>query len=346
MRILMEMTHPKDVNTLKNVIWSLEENHEVRIAARNKEEVFAKLDDYGFDYEAGAHFKGFVSKILGIPWVELWELKVARKFMPDILFGPSSMYFAHVSKLIRKPYVCFSDVERDFTYPLMMPFTDVILVPSGFYKDLGEKMMRFDSYLELAYLHPKYFKPDKRIFDHLDLDGEEYILLRISSLDAHHDVASKGFNFRSGEELMNFIKELEVYGRVFITSEKPLSKRFESYLLKIPVNMLHDCIAYSSLYIGDGVSMAAEAAVLGVPSVYVTNNRLWGFVEDLAKCYELISIHKNRASALNKATELLEDDRTFSRWRKKRKQMLREKIDTTEFLINFLEDFYYKKARD
>jgi predicted glycosyltransferase len=341
MRILMEINHPKDVNTFKNIIWNLEKKgHVVKIAARNKENIFAKLDDYGFKYEQGKHYKGLFFKAIGTPKIVLWLYTIAKKFNPDIFIGPSSMYSAYASKLSRKTYICFSDVEKDFTFRLMMPFTDAVLLPSCFERNLGRKEVRFNSYIELAYLHPNNYKPNPSVLKELNLtEYDRCILMRISSLNAFHDKGAKGMNFNSREEIREFIQKLEQYGHVFLTSEIELSDEFDKYELKIPVNDLQSCIYYSTMYIGDGASMAAEAAVLGVPSIYVTNTRRWGFINDLEKTYELLYTFSNREKALEKAVELLEDEKLREKWQKKREKMLSEKIDAAKFITEFIEKY-------
>ena len=347
MRILVDMVHPKDVNTLKNIIWTLEEKgHAVKIAARNKENVFAKLDDYGFKYEPGKHYKGLLYKAIGVPKIDLWLYRIAKKFNPDVFFGPSAIYAAHVSKLLRKPYIAFSDTEREFTYPLMLPFTDVILVPSCFKRNLGSKEVRFNSYIELAYLHPNNFKPDSSILKVLNLSKKDkYILLRISSLDAYHDIGAKGLNFKSSSEILKFIKKLENYGRIFLMSEVKLDKKLEEYVLRIPINELHSCISFATMYIGDGASMAAEAAILGVPSIYVSNlKRRWGYINELEKKYGLLYTFSDREKALEKASKLLKDNTIENKWQKKRERLLSEKIDTTKYMVEFIENYTYKKS--
>jgi predicted glycosyltransferase len=343
MKILVDMVHPKDVNTSKNIIWNLEEKgHTVKIAARDKENTFAKLDDYGFEYEPGKHYKGgLLHKAIGVPKIELWLYRIAKKFNPDVFFGPSGIYTAYVSKLLRKPYITYSDTERDFTFPLMLPFTDVILVPSCFNRNLGSKEVRFNSYIELAYLHPNNFKPDSSIFEKLNLNKKDkYILLRISALDAYHDIGAKGLNFKSSSEILKFIKKLESYGHIFLMSEVKLDKKLEEYMLRIPINDLHSCISFATMYIGDGASMAAEAAILGVPSIYVSNiKRRWGYINELENKYGLLYTFSDRGKALGKASKLLEDKNLENKWQKKREYVLSEKIDTAKYMIEFIEKF-------
>lgn len=356
MKILVDVGHPKQVNMLKNIIWNLEKKgHVVKITAADKENILQKLDAYGFSYESRKHYKGLVNKAIGMLRTDFWLYGIAKQFQPDIFLSYTSPYQAHVSKLLRKPYIAFTDVEGDSAArALMLSFTDVVLVPSCFSRDLGSKEVRFNSYFELAYLHPDYFTPNPAVLEELNLsinDNDKYILMKISSLDASHDIGAKGLNFRSTKEILEFIKKLETYGRVFLESEISLSSELDRYMLRIPINDFHDCISFAAMYIGDGASMAAEAAVLGVPSIYVTNTRRWGFANDLEKRYGLVHTFTNREQALEKALELLEDDDLKNKWRKRREKVLNEKVDVvkfmTEFIENYPESFHeYKKARD
>jgi predicted glycosyltransferase len=341
MKILANMGHPKDVNILKNIIWNLEEKgHMVKIFASNKENVFQKLDAYDFSYNYGKHYNGLIKKTFSIFENDFLLYKISKEFRPDIFIGSGSVSMAHVSKLLRKPYIAFIDVEgAKLAITLLRPFTDVILTPSCFYNNLGKKQVRFNSYFEFAYLHPNNFKPNPSVLKGLNLtDDDKYILMRISSLNAFHDIGAKGMNFNSSEELREFIQKLESYGHVFLTSEIKLSDEIDKYELKISINDLQSCISFATMYIGDGASMAAEAAILGVPSIYITNNtRRWGFIKDLEKNYGLLYTFSNREQALEKAIELLDDPNLKEKWQKKREKMLSEKIDAAKFITEFIE---------
>lgn len=342
MKILVNMGHPKDVNILKNIIWGLEEKgHVVKIFANDKESIFQKLDAYGFSYDCGKHYDGLMKKAFSIFENDFLLYRISKEFKADIFMGSGSVSMAHVSKLLRKPYIAFIDVEgAKLAIVLLRPFTDVILTPSCFETNLGKKQVRFNSYFEFAYLHPNNFRPNPAVLNELNLkDNDRYILMRISSLRAFHDIGARGLNFQSSSELREFIQKLEDYGHVFLTSEIELNDEFDKYQLKIPINELQNCIYYSTMYIGDGASMAAEAAVLGVPSIYVTNTRRWGFVNDLEKSYGLLYTFSNREQALEKAVELLDDSNLKNGWEKKRERLLKEKIDTTKFIVDFVEEY-------
>jgi len=345
MRIMVDVGHPKEVNIFRNVITHLErKGHIVKIVARDKENTAEVLDAYGLKYKLGKSYKGLANKALGIIKNDLLLFKISKKFKPDIFVG--SMYLAHVSKLSRRPHIGVADTEiASLAIRLMLPFTDVILTPSCFSIDLGQKQERFDSYYELAYLHPNYFSPNPSVLEELNVSkNDRYILLRVSSLGAHHDIGVKGFDFKSRKEMHEFIKKIENYGPVFLTSEIKLDRELEKHRVNVPMVDFHSFVYYATMYIGDGASMASEAAILGVPSIYVSTTRR-GYLDELEKKYGLAYTFKNREQALEKAVELLEDEDVKNKWQRKREKMLSEKIDTTKFMVTYIENYVAGQRR-
>ena len=300
MNILFDIGHPKDVNVFKNVIWKLQERgHEIKIVARVKENTKRVLEEYGFEYEVCRYYKSMTGKAFGILMNDLWLYKQVRLFKPDIFVSPGSPYSAHVSRVLKKPHIAFSDTEiAGLVIKLTFPFTDRIYTSKSFYLDLGSKQERFDGYYELAYLHPKYFTPNKEVLKKYQIEGE-YIILRLS-LSSHHDVIRTGLNFKTEERTREYVDQLERYGRVIISSETTGWQTVRDYQLKIDPKNLHDLIAFSSLCIGEGATMASEAAILGVPSIYVSNTRR-GYLNELEDKYGLVYTISDRKVAMDKA---------------------------------------------
>ena len=340
MNILFDIGHPKDVNVFKNVIWKLQERgHEIKIVARVKENTKRVLEEYGFEYEVCRYYKSMTGKAFGILMNDLWLYKQVRLFKPDIFVSPGSPYSAHVSRVLKKPHIAFSDTEiAGLVIKLTFPFTDRIYTSKSFYLDLGSKQERFDGYYELAYLHPKYFTPNKEVLKKYQIEGE-YIILRLSALSSHHDINATGLNFKTEEELREYVDQLERYGRVIISSETTGWQTVRDYQLKIDPKNLHDLIAFSSLCIGEGATMASEAAILGVPSIYVSNTRR-GYLNELEDKYGLVYTISDRKVAMDKAVYLLKKDELKTEWQLKRTKMLEEKVDVVEFIVGAIEHVY------
>jgi len=341
MRIMLGIGHPKQVHFWRNIINNLEEDgHEVKIVVWKKDITLYLLNVYGLTYEIiGRNYKGLMRKMYGLLESDFKVFKVARRFKPDILLAGSPA-LAHVSKLLRKPYIYFIDTEHaGMAYRLTYLFSDVICTPSCFKKKINSKnWIMFDGYQELAYLHPKYFKPDPSVLDDLGLSKyDKFIITRLISWGAVHDVGQHGIGAKMRAQ---YISKLEQYGRVFISSEGKLGNEFEEYALRIAPEKFHSLLYYAQLYIGEGGSTATEAAILGTPSIHISSTAKYcGNFEDLHRNYRLIYTFSDDRRALEKAIEILEDPDSKRKWRQRREKMLKEKIDVTAFITDFIENF-------
>lgn len=341
MKILVDIGHPAHVHFFKHFAWIMKEKgHQILITARKKDVTLRLLDAYRLHYEnVGYYHKGLFTKMVDMLRIDWNMYKVARKFNPDILISLGSPNAAHVSALLRKPHIAFEDTEPSREqYYLYSPFADVICTPSCFKKDLGKKQVRYEGYHELAYLHPNYFKPDPSVLDDLGLkEGDKFVVVRFVAWQASHDVGQHGFDLQAKRKL---IKELEKYVRVFITSESPLPEEFDKYRITTPPEKIHDLLYYAMMYIGEGATMATEAAILGTPSVYTSSlsNTMGNFIE-LEKKYDLIYSFREPDKAIKKALELIQQPDLKEKWAKKRQRLLSDKIDVTQFMVDFIENY-------
>jgi uncharacterized protein len=337
LRILIDIGHPKDVNLFKNVILKLQNNgHKIKIFARAKENTRQMLNEYCFEYTQSKYYRSMSGKALGIFVNDFLLYRCAREFNPDVFVSPGSPYSAQVSKFMGKPHIAFSDTEiAGIVTKLTLPFTDKIYTSTSFYLDLGPKHERFNGYCELAYLHPKYFKPKKETIEKYHLK-ENYIIMRLSALASNHDIHAIGFGFKSEEELKEYISKIEKYGQIIIFSETSNWQVIRDYQINIDSRDLHDLIYFSSLYIGEGASMASEAAILGVPSIYISNTQR-GYLNELEQKYGLVYNIEGKTEGLKKALEILENNSFKEEWHLKRDKMLSEKIDVVEYMVNTIE---------
>jgi predicted glycosyltransferase len=273
---------------------------------------------------------------------DLLMYKQCNNFHPDLFTSFGSPYAAQVSKLYGKKHISFSDTDSEvmtlnhFTLTTLL-FSEINYVPSCHRKTAAYKQGKFNGYYELAYLHPDFFSPNPAILEQLGLSpSDTYTLIRLAALNAHHDVGVKGFNFNDDLELLKYIKNLEKYGKVFISSEKQLSPSLDQYKLDIPANEFHNFMFYASLYIGEGASMASEAAILGVPSIYVSTSTR-GYLEELELKYDLAYTFSDKYEALVKAENILTSV-SKNYWSQKRIHMLNEKVNTVSFMVDVIEN--------
>jgi len=339
MRILVDINHPAHVHFFRHFIREMEgRGHTLAVTARRKEVAFQLLDHYGIDYvDRGTSGGGLVGKLVGMPRIDYRLYKIAKEFKPDVITSIGSIYASHASSLMRRPHITFDDTDHSWDQRMLYkPFTDIICTPSCFMYDLGKKQIRYEGYHELAYLHPNRFTPDIKIIDEIGSGkNERYFILRFVSWSASHDIGHRGFSVR---EMKKLIDDLSVHGRVYITSEKQLKKEFEKYRISVHPSRIHDILAFADLYIGEGGTMASEAACLGIPSIFLNTIRL-GYLNEQEKRYGLTLNFSDARQASEKAIELVEQRDLKEKWQKKKDNMLKDKIDVTDWMIKLFEGY-------
>ena len=348
MRVLFDMGHPAHVHLFKNIIFQLKKDgHEVKITARDKEVTLTLLKAYGLEYEnRGAIYHGMLNKALGMVKIDLTLYRIAKKFKPDLLIGVHNPYIAHVATLLRKPGIIFTDTENVKIASLITyPFVKCILTPSFFRERVDpKKHITIRGFKETAYLDPKYFVPDPRVLEELGLSADDkFIILRFISWGASHDVGLKGI--KKGDE-KEMIDSLSPYGKIFITSEKPLGGELEQYRLHVTPEKIHSLLYYAQLYIGEGGTMAVESAILGTPAIHIestadgrpTGAACGNFIE-LRDKYHLIYYFATQKEALKQAIEILNDNDSKKKWQEKRKKLMADVIDVTTWLTEFIEHY-------
>ena len=338
MRIIVDILHPAHVHVFRNFMREMEERgHTVLITARKKDISLDLLDLYGFDYIHISDKASSASKLV-------FELanrnkkfyKICKQFKPDVLMGIMGPTISTVGSVMGIPRYTFYDTETAtatnwFTYPL----STAVVTPSCYTGKVRGKHVTYPGYHELAYLHPEIFTPDKKILEEVGLkEGEPFFVLRLVSWKASHDVGYRGFT-----DTVDMVKKFEKYGRVLITSEEPLAPELEAYRVTIAPHKIHHLMAFSTMYIGESVTMASEAAVLGVPAIMIVEYGI-SYVQDQEDNYGLVFRFSDQKEGFNKALELLEDPKLKEEWHKRQQKMLSDKINVTKWMVEFIEKEY------
>ena len=165
MKIFIDIGHPAHVHYFKNFIKIMEGNgHEFFISARDRYPVKELLDAYGIKYyNRGKGKNSMLGKLMYMIYADFVLLIKAIKFKPDFFISFAALYVTHVSKVMNKPSIFIDDTDNArLNRKLYIPFATHIFTPDVFKFDLGEKHIRFKGYMELAYLHPKYFQTENK----------------------------------------------------------------------------------------------------------------------------------------------------------------------------------------
>src|SRR5690606_15927362 len=338
MRIPIDINHPAHVHYFRNFSRIMEANgHEILFVSRDKEITHSLLELYGFPYiKRGKGKTGKWGKIFYLIYANLKLYRIARKFKPDLFLNFLHPYPSQIAKLLGKTSLVFSDTEHaSLHHKLTVPFASTIYTPSCYRIDLGAKQKRFNSYMELAYLHPNHFTPNPNILDLLGIgENERFVLVRFVSWEAAHDFGHTGMSLDNKRRAVNAMAK---HAKVFVTSEAPLPPDLERYRIRIPFDKMHDALFYSSLLFGESATMASEAAVLGTYAIFMDNDGR-GYTDDEEKRFGLVfnysESEQDQLKAIEKAVELLSNPNSKNESRQKRDVLLTQCIDTTEYMVN------------
>ncbi|MFO7526788.1 MAG: DUF354 domain-containing protein [Ignavibacteriaceae bacterium] len=338
MRIFIDIGHPAHVHYFRNFIKIMElKGHNFLIIARDKEVTLNLLRSYNINYVSrGKGSKGLIGKFFYMIKADYVIYKLARKFNPNVFLSFASPYAAQVSRFFRKPHISFNDTEHaKLGHLLYFPFTDVVLTPKAFFKNLGEKHIKFNGFMELCYLHPKYFIPNEMILSDLGIARDEtFSLLRFVSWEASHDFGKLRISIDFKIKLVN---ELLKFGKVLISAEGDLPPELEEYRIRISPEKMHDLLSFATLYVGEGATTASECAVIGAPTIYV-NVLDVGYIQE-QKSLGLLFSFRDSSGVLEKAIELMNTPNIKSIQQQHNIKMLANKIDVTAFMVWFIENY-------
>lgn len=341
-KYLVYMGHPAHFHLFRNMIRDLTDHGaEVKVLIKTKDVLEDLIRDSGFDYvniNVQERKKSKVSIALSLLKRELSFFSHARRLRPDLMIGTSAE-IAHVGRLLGVPSVVVNEDDADvvpYFARVAYPFASCILAPVC--TDAGKwahKKVGYKGYHELAYLHPDHFQPDRDAISRY-LENKRFFLIRFAKLEAHHDEGRSGISNELASELVNI---LSGFGQVFISSERTLPSGLEKYRLNADPKLMHHFLAFADLYIGDSQTMAAEAAVLGTPSI-----RFNDFVGQISYLEELEHEHgltygirtSDPEMLIAKVKEICSDISIKQKFTERRADLLKQKFNTARFLSWFV----------
>jgi predicted glycosyltransferase len=337
MRVLIDVGHPGDFYLFKNFAYALErKNNVVVFTVREGESETIHLDHARLKYfRIGKKRSSFIGKIFGIFIFSLRILLISVRFKPSHFVSHGSIFAGIVSFILRKPHIALEDTGNMEQIRLSKPLSNVILSSDVLPVDLGKKHIRYRGYHELCYLSPKYFTPNRDIFNYLNISEDTpYAILRFVSWKASHDIGQKGL---SDAEKISLVTILSTKMKVFISSEQKLTEELEKFRINIPVFKMHDALAFANIYVGEGATMASESGILGTPAIYISTINI-SYTIDQEK-YGTVFNFNTFKEAISKINELVNLVGSKSNFKKRRAKILDEKIDVTSFLVWFVENY-------
>lgn len=348
LRIHVDIGHPAHVHFFRQPLrqWA-SHGHRVRVTSRDKDVAIELLDAFGIEHRTlsrvgrgilglGAELATRTARLRG-------EL---RRFDADVVTAIGGGFISLAGKAAggwrrgAVPTVVFTDTEHVATDRILtQPWATWIATPEYFQRDLGSRHLRYRGMHELSYLAPGRFSPEAGVARAaLRARGRSpdapFAVVRFVAWGAGHDAGHGGFD---PDHRRRLVERLARQCEVFITSEGELPDALEPYRLRLGAEKFHAFLAEAALSVGEGATVACEAALLGVPAIYVSS--LVGTMGNLHRLEEarLVEGYKVPGDAVERAVELAADPSSKAKWGRRREEFLAEQVDVAAFATGLVE---------
>jgi predicted glycosyltransferase len=283
MNVLFDIVHPADVLFFRDVIKRLRsDGASVVIASRHKDITCQLLDELNEPHTPLSTAGGNLARhAIELITRDLRLAALARRIQPDVMVGFGGIAISHVGRLLGIPSISFYDTEdARLQISLTCPFITEWHVPTYWHgPEAKGRTFRFNGFKELAYLHPERFQPRLETAIQLGLaQDRDNFFVRWIAWAAAHDAGKQGWGERT---LRDIVHALSSKGKVHLSAEGPVPDELKPLLYRGPLSDIHHIIANCRLFIGESATMAAEAALLGVPAICSADYDL-GYLSELA----------------------------------------------------------------
>jgi uncharacterized protein len=268
-KLIVDIRHPAHLNFFRPAILQLQsEGWKVELIAIDRGRV-VKITQ--------KEFPGFkiytIGKHRGTKMSIIWEANIFR-FIKMFFFllthrynigvSVSSFIMGAAAKIVGMPNLQFYDDPEYKKHVILQRLTSTRTYYPRF-RNFDKSIETFNALKEWAYLSPTYFQPNEAVLKEYNLEKGNYIFVR--------EVINTSLNYeeQSANIILTFANQFpKGYKVVLSLEDKSMKAAYPSdwILLNEPVSDIHSLIYYSKIAIASGDSMAREAAMLGVPSIY------------------------------------------------------------------------------
>ncbi len=266
MKILIDIVHPADVNFYKRAIEKLQKKHEVvfTVLKRGKLLEIVKREYPNIrTIPLGAHRQTKITKMLGLVFRELQfvALFMKEKFDKVSSFG---FYPAIAAKFFRIPSVLFyDDLEYKLNFNLCKRFGDTFVIPSTI-PVRAKNIKTYKGFKELAYVAA--LRPQASALKKYNLSEEKYVFVR--------DIAAVSLNYQDAQDIdytdtFAFLRS-KGYRILYFPEREENEEKYKKYctIVKGSIPNIHSLLYYATAIISSGDTIAREAALMGVPTIY------------------------------------------------------------------------------
>jgi predicted glycosyltransferase/glycosyltransferase involved in cell wall biosynthesis len=349
-KIAFDINHPADVHTFKNLIKLLKrDGHQILVTVRHSQCSTELLVENKIEFLIRPSGHGLIDRFRKVPEILHLLKRQYQQFKPDLLIGgPGNLYVAQLGKFLNIPAFILDDTEHTKIQNILtFPFAKKIWTPECYYLNLGSKQVRFPGSKELAYLHPNHYQFNRENFKghlmrQLEAEGKEWlkrelirqtkpvILLRIVAWDASHDQFRRRLI-----DISRIFRALKQLGILIVSTGGKCVAEYAEHYIQLSAAYMHDLISFSDIVISEGATTAAEAAVLGKPTIYFNIFRL-GYIDEYDKKFGLIKQVRTNDQVIHLTRKFINDPVILNEFAEKRKRILQEKQDVTLWMYNYL----------
>ena len=348
--ILIDIGHPAHVHLFKHFIREMHlKGYNTFVLTKEVDSIVQLLNIYGIPYTSlGKKPDSLWAKYLYQLFIILKTILFVRKHKIDTAFG-ISMTLPVVAAFTGITTYGMDDDDTSAT-PVFARFinkSDFVLTPDCLkHENRGKNHIAYSSFHELAYLHPNRFVPDASVLEEAGIkQNEVFFVLRFNAFKAHHDAGVKGINLQQKQKL---IQMLNVFGKVFITTERQIEPEFEPYRLPVSAEKIHSLLYFATMFVGDSQTMTTEAALLGTPAFKCNSfaGKL-SIPNEIENKYQLCFSYlpENFDKMLKNIQDHLEMPGLKDLFAERRNRMLKDKIDLTDFLVHLPEQYPVQETK-
>ena len=292
MSVLIDISHPAHVHFFRPLAQTLiADGIAVHIVARDKDVTVRLLEVSGLPFEVlpmgrpGAGRMSAATELLRRSWALRRRIR-RHKVKVVLTRNPSGAIAAFGT---RATSIFDTDDGRGvgIHYWAARPFADIITSSVHDPEDHGRGHRRYRALKAHMFLHPDRFTPDPDVRRRYLDDDEQFCVVRFSAHDASHDRRIDGITPEGRRAIM---ERLVRFGPVLVSIERQglQFQRGQDEPASVAPEDFHHLLATASLFVGDSQSVAAEAAILGVPSLRLSGFTGTAFYLDLLESLDLM----------------------------------------------------------
>lgn len=281
MKIWIDLTNSPHVNFFAGLINELRKEHDVILTSRHNNNTIELIELFGFSHHViGKHpGKNKIRKVLVFITRVCQLFLFLRKKNVDVAISHSSFFSPVVARLLGIGVIYLNDNEHALGNRISFIFANKILVPEFLaVKKVrrqwakAEKIVQYPGVKEGIYLW--YYQPTPSSSFKIDnRENKKVIFIRPEPWMAQYYRGKKNFIDSLLIELKDAFK-IVLLPRGEIQEEYYKQDKFVGVIVPEKSISLADIMENCDLFIGAGGSMTREAAVLGIPTISIYQDKL------------------------------------------------------------------------